>query len=136
MKFHSLVKFLPALVWMMIIFYFSSQSTAGIGHTSIDRFLILKSFHLIEYAILGVLVFYPIKKFRYTLLISYLYAISDEFHQSYTPGRTPKFTDTLIDLLGIFIGIFLISLIRKSYFLNHKSNSILHKSLKKRYTEL
>lgn len=96
---------------MCVIFYFSSRSTAGIGHNSVDRFLILKSFHLIEYGFLAVLLFFAFKKYGLTIIIAYLYAISDEFHQSFIPGRTPLFRDTLIDLLGILIGLFILRLL-------------------------
>ena len=92
---------------MALIFYLSSRSTAGVGYTGFERFLLFKSLHLIEYAILGFLVIYPITKVTPSIVISYIYAISDEFHQSFTPGRGPKFTDTLFDLVGILIGIFI-----------------------------
>lgn len=39
------------------------------------------------------------------------YAISDEIHQSFTPGRGPKITDVFIDSLGVFFGIIVILLI-------------------------
>lgn len=109
-------RFLPVIVWMVIIFYFSSQSTAGITYTGTSRFLLLKSFHLIEYGVLAILWFHALSSTTITILFSYLYAISDEIHQSYTPGRGPKFTDTLIDLLGIIIGLIIIKYLRTIYF--------------------
>ena len=93
---------------MAVIFYFSSRQTTGIGGTNqTNRFLILKSFHLIEYAFLAFLLSFAIFKKKWVVIIAYLYAISDEFHQAFTPGRTSRFRDTLIDLIGIFIGIFI-----------------------------
>jgi len=122
----KILRFLPAIIWMGIIFYFSSRQTTGIGGTSyLHRFLILKTFHLIEYAILFILISFALNSDFYSLIVSYLYSATDEIHQSFTPGRTPKFTDTLIDLLGILIGFlvyrfFLLPLFQK-YF--HKRNS-------------
>lgn len=122
----KILRFLPAIIWMGIIFYFSSRQTTGIGGTSyLHRFLILKTFHLIEYAILFILISFALNSDFYSLIVSYLYGATDEIHQSFTPGRTPKFTDTLIDLLGILIGFliyrfFLLPLFQK-YF--HKRNS-------------
>jgi len=107
MEIKKIIKFLPSLIWMAVIFYFSSRSTAGIGTNQTDRFLILKSFHLIEYAFLAFLLSFAILKKKWIIVIAYLYAISDEFHQSFVPGRTSRFRDTLIDLVGIFIGIFI-----------------------------
>jgi VanZ family protein len=107
MKIDNLVKFIPSIIWMSVIFYFSSRSTTGIGTNEIDRFLILKSFHLIEYAILVILLLFAISKNKSAVFIAYLYAIFDEIHQSFIPGRTGRFRDTLIDLIGILIGFFI-----------------------------
>lgn len=107
MKIKKIVKFIPSFLWMAVIFYFSSRSTIGIGTNQTDRFLILKSFHLIEYSFLAFLLSFAILKKKWAIIIAYLYAISDELHQSFVPGRTSRFRDTLIDLVGIFIGIFI-----------------------------
>ena len=107
MKVKKIIKFIPSILWVAVIFYFSSRSTTGIGTNRTDRFLILKSFHLIEYSFLAFLLSFAIIKKKWIIVIAYLYAISDEFHQSFIPGRTSRFRDTLIDLIGIFIGIFI-----------------------------
>lgn len=94
---------------MGVIFYFSSRSTVGFGgNNQTNRFLLLKSFHVIEYAFLAVLLFFGFKKYKPAIIIGYLYALSDEFHQSFVAGRTSRFRDTLIDLLGILIGLFVL----------------------------
>lgn len=111
-------RFIPALLWMAFIFFLSSRQTTGIGTTRVDRFLILKSFHLIEYAVLFVLLFFATKKKQLSFFISYLYAISDELHQSFVPGRMGKFSDTIIDLIGIYIGICSVQKLKKWPILN------------------
>lgn len=108
---------------MAFIFYWSSRSTTGIGGSGVERFILFKTLHLIEYAILGFLVIYPLSSIIPSTLISYLYAITDEIHQSFTPGRGPKFTDTLIDLGGILIGILIFKYIKKHF---KKSKNKLH----------
>lgn len=101
----KIIRFLPALLWMGVIFYFSTRQTTGIGGSSYwYRFLILKSFHLIEYAILFILINFALNSNLTSIIVAYLYGASDEIHQSFTPGRTPKITDTLIDFLGILLG--------------------------------
>jgi VanZ family protein len=108
----KIIRFLPALIWMIIIFYFSSRQTTGIGGDSYWlRFFILKSFHLIEYAILFILINFALNSNFYSVFTSYLYGVSDEIHQLFVPGRTSKFIDTLIDLLGIFIGLLILKFI-------------------------
>ncbi len=101
----KIIRFIPAIIWMGIIFYFSSRQTTGIGGDSYwTRFLILKSFHLIEYAILFILINFALNSIFISIIVSYLYGVTDEIHQLLTPGRTSKFTDTLFDLSGIIIG--------------------------------
>ena len=39
------------------------------------------------------------------LIICLLFAISDELHQWFVPGRSPQLTDVLIDLAGILLAI-------------------------------
>lgn len=50
-----------------------------------------------------------------TVGLGIIYAILDEFHQSFSPGKTPKITDVYIDTLGIILGVLLILLITKIY---------------------
>ena len=47
------------------------------------------------------------------ILVTYAYACFDEFHQTHVPGREGSFHDTLIDLIGILLGIGIILLLRK-----------------------
>ena len=116
-KVNKLFRFLPAIIWMAIIFYFSSRQTTGIGGDSYWlRFAILKTFHLIEYGILAVLLFFAIQKYNWSILIAYLYGLSDEFHQRFTPGRTSRLRDTLFDLAGILIGLFIFHQLQKTKF--------------------
>lgn len=50
-------------------------------------------------------------KIYISTMLGISYAISDEIHQSFTPGRGPKITDVFIDSLGVFFGIIVILLI-------------------------
>ncbi len=110
----KITRFIPALIWMLIIFYFSSKETTGIGGSNqFYRFIFLKSLHLIEYAFLSFLLLFANLDKKTTIVFSYLYALSDEIHQSFTPGRIPKFRDTFIDLIGIFIGVYIYSFVAK-----------------------
>ena len=108
LKKYKIIRFLPSFFWMFIIFYFSGQQTTGIQGSYNERFVILKSFHLIEYAVLSVLLFIGFKKFKPVIFSAYLFAVSDEIHQRFIPGREGRVRDTFIDLLGIFIGIIFI----------------------------
>lgn len=82
--------------------------------------IIRKIAHFSIYTLVGFLLMalfstYESIKRKYQIYISaiigILYAISDEIHQSFTPGRGPKITDVFIDSLGVFFGIIVILLI-------------------------
>lgn len=117
------LSFIPSITWMGIIFYFSGRPTTGIGDNETQRFFILKSFHLIEYALLTILLFLGFRKYKNSILFAYLYAISDEYHQTFIPGRTGRIRDTFIDLLGIFLGAYIIKIFLKKFnsFFVHKN---------------
>ena len=108
------------ILWMIIIFilsttYFSSQRTAHILErisTEINfRFLA----HLIVYTILGFLASGAIQtnfswknKFLITLVVCILYAITDEFHQSFVYGRHAKIMDIGFDFIGMLLALYLV----------------------------
>lgn len=87
--------------------------------------VIRKIAHYTEYAILALLVyfsFYFFSKRKYlnygfSLLIAVLYAVSDEFHQSFIANRTAVFNDVLIDSLGALTMILVIALIERLVYL-------------------
>jgi VanZ family protein len=64
--------------------------------------------HFVEYAILALALYWALShtlprlpwKYLTAWLISVLYAISDEWHQSFVPGRTPSVQDVLVDAAG------------------------------------
>jgi len=93
---------------MAIIYYFSTRQTADIIPETVPHFLFFKSLHLAEYAVLAILIFFALLKTKSTIIFSYLYALSDEIHQTLVPGRSGRFKDTFIDLIGILIGIIII----------------------------
>ena len=44
------------------------------------------------------------------LVIVFLYACTDEFHQLFIPGRSGEFRDVMVDTCGGIIGLILISI--------------------------
>ncbi len=85
-------------------------------------FFVSKTAHYGEYGILAFFLFYAfafIKKYkiRYSIIIiiSLLYAISDEFHQNFSSGRTPRIQDVCIDTLGALTMVLFIEFILTIY---------------------
>lgn len=82
------------------------------------EFWVRKGAHMSEYALLcwcaalPMLVYQVPDRFRRlgTPLFCALVAASDEFHQSFVPGRTPSVRDVGIDLLGALLALGLLEL--------------------------
>lgn len=73
--------------------------------------VVRKIAHVTEFAILGgllTLLFQSlrIRRLWLPLLCGVLYAAIDEWHQSFTPGRSSALTDVLIDSCGVLLGVF------------------------------
>ena len=74
--------------------------------------ILRKGAHLFEFLILAILVAWVMVSYEitgrravvYVLFIVLLYAVSDEFHQLFVPGRTARVQDILIDFIGGIIG--------------------------------
>ena len=49
------------------------------------------------------------------MLVGVTYAASDEFHQSFVPGRGPSIIDVGIDSLGVLTGILIVLIIISIY---------------------
>lgn len=123
------------ILWMTIILYFShqpvnesSQLSEGISKPIIEKiegivkidideekfdYFIRKFAHFTEYMILGILIYIASSKngipknnkVLWCILFCALYAITDEIHQAFVPGRGPKVSDVLIDSFGSITGI-------------------------------
>ena len=102
----------PALLMMGLIFLFSSipmepkPLPVGLDWLTLLR----KGGHLLGYALLALALQrgLRLKGWKVNFLILgcvLLYALSDEFHQSFVSGRTASQIDVGIDLLGALIGI-------------------------------
>ncbi len=80
------------------------------------QFLMRKAAHLAEYAILAVLLWRALRdgtnlhaKLSILFITAWfactIFAIGDEFHQSFVPSRTASTFDVLIDICGAFFGL-------------------------------
>ena len=65
---------------------------------------------VVGFSVMGFFCTFDIKnkyKLLWSIFIGIAYAASDEFHQSFTPGRSPKLLDIAIDSTGVLVGIFI-----------------------------
>ncbi|GAB4374199.1 MAG: hypothetical protein Kow0042_18640 [Calditrichia bacterium] len=115
----------PAIFWTILIFVLSSipsLPTPDLGFSPQD-----KIYHLIFYTVygffLGMAFYYQEWSVRmqrnwvvWAILFGTLYAISDEIHQYFVPGRKMEFWDIVADSLGVILGvlIFRFRVVKKS----------------------
>lgn len=114
-------KIVLLIAWMGVIFMFSNEIADSSSERSgaivevisrsvswsqdILTFLTRKAAHIFIYFVLGIVAFnvvkdFPLSKKRAVLvsvLFVVLYATTDEFHQSFVPGRSAELRDVLID---------------------------------------
>lgn len=82
-------------------------------------FVIRKSAHMFSYGLLSILLFMSIydnyksinKTSIISFIITFLYACSDEFHQTFILGRSGEFRDVLVDSTGAIIFLLIVILI-------------------------
>ena len=123
-----LSRWLPVMVWAVAIFcfstsYFSAENTsriidpilrflmpwASVGTIALSHDLVRKSAHFTNYAILfWLLVSGPLRARPYIAFgFCVIYAMLDETHQIFVPGRTPSLYDVALDSTGALFSRFL-----------------------------
>lgn len=105
--------YIPPVVWMILIFSGSSVAAPSVSPVYNVDFAVHKLAHIIEYSILGVLIYRALKEESiskkeaviYAIIIAAFYGFTDEFHQSFTPHRTTRLRDVIIDTIGATAGV-------------------------------
>ncbi len=103
---------LPPILWMSLIFMMSTRQSISVSEVTAVNFIFFKSLHIIEYAILFFLLFRAFhtastvslqQAFYLSLILSILYGVSDEMHQTFVPTRGGSPRDVIIDTIGILL---------------------------------
>jgi VanZ family protein len=111
----------PAVLMMAVIFMASGTPGRDLPSFGSCDFLAKKGGHMIGYALLAASYLRGLVRTRSTpwrlvilaLVLTGCYAVTDEFHQGFTPGRTPSATDVGIDIGGGAIGTAIWVLLRR-----------------------
>jgi len=91
------------LALMALIFYLSAQESVGPDLPAFTRVIA----HFTEYALLASLWLWALapslgrQAVAAAAAVSFLYALADEYHQSFVPGRDSDPVDVLVDACGI-----------------------------------
>jgi VanZ family protein len=97
----------PVVLWAALIFALSSVPHLGTGLGGWDL-LLRKLAHMTEYAILGLLLLRATGREAVAVALGAAYALTDEIHQAFVPGRHGAVYDVLIDTAGVLIGVYLV----------------------------
>ena len=108
---------LPPVLWMSAIFILSAQPTLPHHPDRLFDTILKKVGHAVEYGILTFLLWRALSQGQGTLsrsalvtafLVSVLYAASDEYHQTFVPGRKGKLVDVGVDTIGALVALLVV----------------------------
>ena len=123
----QLIKLIAVISWMSQIFLTSAHTNPAdmlpsflvsfLWNTTLFGqrlfFLLGPIGHAVNFAVLALLLAWALSsnqilspaKFRLALIISVLYALSDEIHQIFVPTRTFQTRDLVVDAMGALLGL-------------------------------
>jgi VanZ family protein len=125
---YTLISWLPATLWAAALFLLSAQrEVPGASWLPIND----KVAHLLAYTVLGATLAWGGRRTRahagqrtpartstplaralasppVLVMLGALFAASDEWHQSFVPGRDPSVWDFTADVLGIVVGMWVV----------------------------
>lgn len=104
------LSWLPAALWMALIFVLSSQPSLPSPSQIND-----KQAHAVTYGVLALLYLMGLTGWRWrsiagaglvvAFVLAVVYGVSDEVHQSFVPGRSPDVADVLADAAGAAVAL-------------------------------
>jgi VanZ family protein len=119
----TILRWVPSMIWMAVIFYFSSRTGNDLGGwlDGIRQWLpFMEGFdwgHFVSFCILAWTYLYGLDRGELRLrskvlavLLCLLYGLTDEYHQSFVPGRTPDVMDLRNDTIGAAVGMLIVSI--------------------------
>ncbi len=106
----------PPLLYMCLIFIISSLEQPPLPMPEFEWLTIDKLYHFVEYALLGAMLAFAFVnapprrlplRWRWTAaaIVAILYGATDEWHQTFVPGRLATVADWVADVLGSIAGV-------------------------------
>lgn len=117
-----LFRWLPVGAWMALIFGVSSLAQLPTVAPPRWQELLADGAHFAEYAVLAGLLWRALRPvmsktlfwtYGLSLVVAALYAASDEFHQSFVPGRDASVDDFSFDVAGAAVALVAVFLWRR-----------------------
>ena len=115
---NKLLRWLPAILLMTVVFLLSSIPSEEMPDIGSWDSLVKKGGHMLGYGMLALAFWYALgwePKHAWTaLFVTVLYGLSDEFHQSFVPGRNPSLWDALgFDAGGAILLVIIAYLVKR-----------------------
>jgi VanZ family protein len=111
------LRWLPPILMMAVIFAFSSIPSTEMPNFGFWDLLVKKGGHATGYGLLALCIWFALKWDRRWLWLAFfltvLYAGTDEFHQSFVPGRHSSLVDIGIDSIGALIALWIAFFVRR-----------------------
>ena len=132
----KIVLWILLIIWLYVIYFFSSQNGSASESTSSIIYNIVKTYipninvlivrklaHFIEFSVLGIIITLLYKEYKcitnkgfiLIFLLRIIFASFDELHQLFINERAGKITDVVIDSMGSFFGIICTLFFKKKY---------------------
>ena len=113
--------YLPLVLYWIILLGATSLPGSSVPNMGVSD----KTLHFTAYSILTILLTFTVsfqnkfkilKKYAFisTLIIVNLYAVLDEIHQNFIPGRSMEFYDLMADFLGSLLGVLIVFIIKQN----------------------
>ena len=129
----------PPFLYMALIFVVSSLEQPPLPMPEFEWLTIDKLYHFVEYAVLGGLLAIAFVKAKPAVvpskriwlvaaMLSILYGASDEWHQTFVPGRFATLADWVADVLGSIAGVLAVYL----YYRSNQPSAVSRQEKKKR----
>lgn len=109
-------RWLPAVLLMLVIFGFSSRPGDDLPSFGGWDYFVKKGAHALGYGLLALsyLRTLPNRSYKLAWILALLYSATDEFHQSFVPGRRASLIDVLVfDNFGALVGLFIHYLVNR-----------------------
>jgi VanZ family protein len=111
------LRWAAVIAWMGVIFFLSSRPDLpnfAPGLPGLEEI----GGHLTTYGVLAALLWWALRgsAVRYpatwALVLAVSYGVTDEFHQSFVPGRDMSVSDLMVDLIGASVVLLVITLLQ------------------------
>lgn len=105
----KILLWVPPVLWASLIFYLSSLPNLELTADPLWNLITRKLAHLFMFGVLAILIYIALGKKapQHALILTTLYAATDEFHQTFVLTRQGALSDIIIDSIGALSALLL-----------------------------